>query len=67
MAECKVTDCGATSCKHNKDRRCQLDVITIDQNAKCNMFEKGKGGNKTSSPPSLPPFSETIRDILGYK
>ena len=69
MAECKVTDCAATRCKYNKDRMCQLDRITIDQNAKCNMFEKGSGGghkNPFSKPPKdLPPFSETVRNILG--
>ena len=66
MAECKVTDCAATRCKYNKDRMCQLDRVTIDQNAKCNMFEKESGGHKNPSG-GLPPFSDAVKDIFQVK
>ena len=50
---------------------CQLDRVTIDQNAKCNMFEKGSGGghkNPFSTPSGgLPPFSDTVKDIFQVK
>jgi hypothetical protein len=71
IAECIVTDCAATMCKYNKNRMCQLDRVTIDQNAKCNMFEKGSGGghkNPFSTPSGgLPPFSDTVKDIFQVK
>lgn len=62
-----MRDCAATTCKHNKDRICQLDIITIDRNGKCNFFEKISGGHSAygSNPSgSLPPFSDSIKDML---
>ncbi len=66
MGECRITDCAATTCKHNKDRMCQLDRVTIDQNAKCNMFEKGSGGHSVygSNPSGDLPFSPQIKEML---
>ena len=61
----KMKDCAATNCKNNEERKCQLDVITLDQNAKCNMFVKESGGHspKTSYGGSSP-FSDSIKDML---
>lgn len=67
MGECRITDCAATTCKHNKDRMCQLDRVTIDQNAKCNMFEKrsgGKGAYGSKPSGSVPTLSDSVREML---
>lgn len=60
-----MKDCAATNCKNNKDRECQLDIITLDQNAKCNMFVKESGGHSPkTSYGGMPPFSDSIKDML---
>ncbi len=36
--QCKVKRCGATTCRSNKDMRCMLDEIYIDDNGHCQQF-----------------------------
>ena len=36
--QCKVKRCGATTCRSNKDMRCMLDEIYIDDNGQCQQF-----------------------------
>ena len=36
--QCKVKRCGATTCRSNKDMRCMLVEIYIDDNGHCQQF-----------------------------
>ena len=40
MGLCKVKDCFATDCKFNRKKKCILEFVTIDKNARCASFKK---------------------------
>ena len=37
-AECRVTVCYASKCKHNKGFKCSLSEVTISDNGSCLMY-----------------------------
>ena len=39
-ADCKVRTCSATSCLHNRDKKCTLPSITIKPDGGCEQFKK---------------------------
>ena len=39
-AECKISLCEATSCKHNENRNCTLPEVTVDNRGQCRRFEE---------------------------
>ena len=41
-SQCKVDVCGAIRCKHNEDKRCQLDSVTIRPDATFQHFNTNK-------------------------
>ena len=62
MSECKVKKCYATSCKYNREEKCQLEFVTISRKGQCLQFDdetketeqpyanKPKGWEKTLKP-----------------
>jgi|11BtaG_2_1085332.scaffolds.fasta_scaffold64611_2 hypothetical protein len=69
MAECKVDPCYAITCMHNKDNKCVLKKVTIDEDAKCKSFRDRREkvpssvrqGNKTQRGYSTPEWAKEIK------
>jgi len=40
MAECKIETCYAITCRHNKQNKCTLEKVMVNEEAKCNSFER---------------------------
>ena len=61
MAECKVDVCEATRCKYNKDKKCTLEKVMLNNRAQCIYYsEKGqKAKDKPRNPYDRP---KDIRD-----
>jgi|GEM_PF-3795753 len=39
-SDCKVSDCAATQCLHNKNNKCTLSSVTIKPDGTCGKFAK---------------------------
>lgn len=66
MAECKVDPCYAITCMHNKDNKCTLKKVMINEEAKCNSFVKRRKasvrqGNKTQTGSSTPSWAKELK------
>ena len=66
MAECKVEVCEATSCKYNKEKKCQLEKVMLDNKARC-IYYSDKGAKAKTPYNVFPkprfPKSEYMRDL----
>ena len=69
MAECVVNPCYAITCMHNKENRCKLKKVTIDENAQCKTFKDKREqtpssfrqGTKTQRGASTPDWMKNLK------